>query len=133
MNDKKLIVLFDGVCNFCNSWVQLIIRNDRKNIFQFAAMQSETGKRLLSETNSPKASLESVVLIENGKYYFHSSAGLRIFFHLKGLWKLMIAFYIVPVFVRDAVYNFIARNRYRWFGKRETCMVPDEKMKSKFI
>jgi predicted DCC family thiol-disulfide oxidoreductase YuxK len=129
----KLIVLFDGVCNFCNRWVQLIIKNDKKNIFRFAPLQSEAGKRLLAESNSSKGSPESVVLIENGKYYFHSSAALRIFSHLSGLWKLMMVFYIVPPFIRDAAYHFIARNRYRWFGKRETCMVPDEKDKSKFI
>jgi predicted DCC family thiol-disulfide oxidoreductase YuxK len=128
--DEKLIVLFDGVCNFCNRWVQFIIRNDKKDKFRFAALQSDIGINLFTQSG---INTESVVLIEKGKHYFHSSAALRIFFHLDGLWKLMIVFYIVPKFLRDAVYNFIARNRYKWFGKRSTCMMPDEKMKSKFI
>ena len=128
----KLIVLFDGVCNFCNAWVNLIIRNDNKDLFRFAALKSEAGRKLLADSDAELNS-ESVVLIENGKYYFHSSAALRISLHLKGVWKLMAVFYILPVFIRDGIYNFIARNRYRWFGKKETCMVPDEKIKSKFI
>jgi predicted DCC family thiol-disulfide oxidoreductase YuxK len=130
MRDEKLIVLFDGVCNFCNDWVQLIIRNDKHDNFRFAALQSEIGIHLLSKSNS---GLESVVLIENGKFYFHSSAALRIFFRMDGIWKLLIVFYIVPKFLRDALYNFFARNRYKWFGKRENCIVPDEKIGAKFL
>ena len=129
----KCIVIFDGVCNFCNRWVQLIIRYDKKDIFRFTPLQSLIGQQLLAQAGEQKINPESVVLIENGKYYFHSSAALRIFFHLSGLWKLLIILYIVPVFIRDAAYNFLARNRYRWFGKREICMVPDEKVKAKFL
>jgi predicted DCC family thiol-disulfide oxidoreductase YuxK len=127
----KLIVLFDGVCNFCNVWVQLIIRNDRKDIFRFASLQSEAGKKLLDAALIPAS--ESVVLIENGKYYFHSSAALRISSHLNGWWKLILVFYIFPKFIRDAAYNFVARNRYKWFGKGETCAVPGEKVRHKFL
>ena len=130
MKDKKLIVLFDGVCNFCNGWVQLIIRNDKHDKFRFAALQSDKANQLLSGKNLDK---ESVVLIQHGKYYFHSSAALRIFFHMDGLWKLMMVFYIVPKFIRDVIYNFIARNRYKWFGKRDTCVLPDEKTRARFL
>jgi len=133
VNEGKLIVLFDGVCNLCNGWVQLIIRNDKKDVFRFAPLQSDAAAGILSEAKYSSVPAESVILIEGGNYYFRSSAALRIFSHLNGMWKLMIVFYIVPVFIRDAVYDFIARNRYRWFGKRNTCMVPDEKQKSKFI
>jgi predicted DCC family thiol-disulfide oxidoreductase YuxK len=129
----KFIILFDGVCNFCNRWVQLIIRYDKKDIFRFTPLQSVTGQQLLAQSGQQKVNPESVVLIENGKYYFRSSAALRIFFRLSGLWKLLIIFYIVPVFIRDAAYNIIARNRYPWFGRRENCMVPDEKTKAKFL
>jgi predicted DCC family thiol-disulfide oxidoreductase YuxK len=129
--DGKLIVLFDGICNFCNAWVRLIIRDDRKDIFRFASLQSETGKKLLDAAHIPAS--ESVVLIENGKYYFHSSAALLIASHLTGWWKLMLVFYILPKFIRDTAYNLIARNRYKWFGKREDCMMPGEKIRNKFL
>jgi predicted DCC family thiol-disulfide oxidoreductase YuxK len=132
VSEEKLIVLFDGVCNFCNGWVQLIIRNDKKDKFRFVPLQSEPGRKLLNQL-VPGLNSESVVLIERGKHYFHSTAALRIFMHLQGLWKLMVVFYIVPGFIRNAVYNFIARHRYKWFGKREKCMVPDEKEKSRFL
>jgi predicted DCC family thiol-disulfide oxidoreductase YuxK len=127
----KIIVLFDGVCNFCNAWVQLIIRYDKKDRFRFASLQSEVGQELLKKSGVDAP--ESVVVIENGKYYFHSSAALRISRHLDGFWKLMIVFYILPKFIRDRAYNILARNRYKWFGKRDTCMVPDEKIKSRFL
>jgi predicted DCC family thiol-disulfide oxidoreductase YuxK len=132
VKDEKIIVLFDGVCNLCSGWVQLIIRNDTKDIFRFATLQSETGKKLLANSNLSEIP-ESVLVMENGKYYFHSSAALRISIHLKGLWKLMVVFYIFPPFIRDAIYNLIARNRYRWFGKKETCMAPDDNIKAKFL
>jgi predicted DCC family thiol-disulfide oxidoreductase YuxK len=131
VNEEKLIVLFDGVCNFCNAWVRLIINHDKHDRFRFASLQSETGQKLLS--NSGNNESESVVLIDSGKYYFHSSAALRISYHLAGLWKLMIIFHILPKFIRDAIYNFIAQNRYKWFGKRQQCMIPDEKIRNRFL
>ena len=131
MNEEKLIVLFDGVCNFCNAWVQLIIRNDSKDVFRFVSIQSDIGQELMRKSGDSTG--ESVVVVERGKHYFHSSAALRISFHMDGLWKMMIVFYILPKFIRDAVYNFIARNRYKWFGKRDTCIVPDEKIRKEMV
>jgi predicted DCC family thiol-disulfide oxidoreductase YuxK len=131
-NGDKLIVLFDGVCNFCNAWVKLIIRHDKKDKFRFVPLQSETGSQLqfqLPVLNSE----ESVVLIDNGKVYYSADAGLKILYHLGGWWKSVTVLYLLPKSLRYAVYSFIARNRYKWFGKRNSCMVPDEKIKSKFI
>jgi predicted DCC family thiol-disulfide oxidoreductase YuxK len=128
----KLIVLFDGVCNFCNGWVKLLIRHDRKDKFRFVPFQSEIGSKL--QYQLPIINFEeSVVLIERGKVYYGADAALRIFYHLGGLWKCFAVFYLFPKVLRYAVYSFISRNRYRWFGKRNACMVPDEKIKSKFI
>ena len=133
MSGEKLIVLFDGVCNFCNGWVQLILRNDKKDEFLFAALQSDAGKRLLSDSNLSSPPPESVIVIEKGKYHFHSSAALRISSRMGGLWKLMVVFYILPRPIRDGLYSIIARNRYKWFGRKDTCMVPDEKVRNKFL
>ncbi len=127
------ILLFDGVCNLCNSSVNFIIKHDKKNYFQFASIQSETGQELLKKHNINASTTDSVVLIENNKYYIKSTATLRIAKHLDGLYPLLYAFIIIPSFIRNVVYDLIARNRYKWFGKRETCMIPTDEIRSKFI
>jgi predicted DCC family thiol-disulfide oxidoreductase YuxK len=129
---EKLIVLFDGVCNFCNAWVKLLIRYDKKDKFRFAPLQSEVGSKLRFELPVINSE-ESVVLIDKHKVYYSADAGLRIFYHLGGLWRAVVIFYLLPKALRYAAYSFIARNRYKWFGKRNSCIVPDEKIKSKFI
>jgi predicted DCC family thiol-disulfide oxidoreductase YuxK len=127
------IILFDGVCNFCSGVVNFIIRQDRKKVFRFAALQSEAGQKLLEQYGLPKEKFDSFLLIDNGKVYKSSTAGLRLYSRLPWYWKWTQVFWIVPRFLRDAVYNFIARNRYRWFGKKESCMVPTADVRSRFL
>jgi predicted DCC family thiol-disulfide oxidoreductase YuxK len=127
------IILFDGVCNFCNASVNFIIRHDKKNHFRFAPLQSATGKRLLDQFHEDKEMMTSIVLIENNKLYKRSTAILRISRHLGGAYFLLYGFIVVPRFLRDAIYDFVGRNRYNWFGKKDSCMIPTEEMKRKFI
>ncbi len=131
--DKKVILLFDGVCNLCNASVNFILSRDKKDRFRFAALQSDEGKTILADWKLPAGEIDSVVLLENGTAYFRSEAALRILKNLGGAWILLYVFVIVPVFIRDPIYNWIARNRFKWYGKRETCRVPDEALKKKFL
>lgn len=127
------IVLFDGLCNFCNAGINFIIKQDKKKIFRFAALQSEAGQKLLEEYNLPKEGFDSVVLIDGGKVYKKSSAGLRVYAMLPWYWRWSQAFWIAPRFIRDGVYDFIARNRYKWFGKKEECMLPTPEVRNRFL
>ena len=131
--DTKAIILFDGVCNFCNASANFTAKHDSKNYFLFAPLQSEKGIELLVKFNIDETKTDSFVLIENNNAYIKSSAALRVARHLNGLYSLPYIFIIIPPFIRDAVYDFISRHRYKWFGKRETCMIPTEEMKRKFI
>ncbi|MCX6296171.1 MAG: DUF393 domain-containing protein [Bacteroidetes bacterium] len=131
--ENSTIILFDGICNFCNSYVNKIIKHDKKNKFKFATLQSEAGKRILSKYIIDYQVYDSIILIENKTVFSKSTAVLKIAKHLGGLYALAFAFIITPTFIRNAVYDFIAKNRYQWFGKKETCMVPTEEIKSKFI
>ncbi len=127
------IVLFDGVCNYCNGMVNFFIRQDRKKIVRFAALQSEAGQRLLERYGLPKENFDSFILIDRGKMYKSSTAGLRLYNQLPWYWKWTQLFWIVPKFIRDAVYDVIAKNRYKWFGKIETCMLPTPEVRSRFV
>ncbi len=127
------VILFDGVCNLCNNAVNIIIRNDRKKIFRFGSLQSAAAQKMLQSQNAPPSSFNSIVLIENGFVYTHSTAALRIAKRLPGLWKLLYGFILVPPFIRNSVYRIIARNRYKWFGKKDACMIPDASVPSRFI
>ena len=130
----KKIILFDGVCNLCNSSVQFVIKRDVNDVFQFAALQSETGKRLLTERNIDTQEVDSIILIEpNIAYYTKSTAALEIGKHLKGLKVISSILLWLPESLRNIVYDFIARNRYKWYGKKDNCMIPSEELKSKFI
>ena len=133
MEDNKSLLLFDGVCNLCNSSVQFILLRDKKDRFRFASLQSDYGQNLLREHNLPTETFNSLVLVENGKVYKKSTAALRIARKLKGLWPLLFAFIIIPPFIRNFVYDIIAKNRYRWFGKKEECMLPRPEWKQKFL
>lgn len=132
MSDEKAIVLFDGVCNFCNSSVQFIIKRDRGGYFQFASLQSDVGKNLLA-LRPDLQDLDSIVLIEDGNYFTESSATLRIARKLDGLWKLAYLFNAIPKVCRDPFYRLFAKNRYRWFGKEEACMIPTKDMRARFL
>jgi predicted DCC family thiol-disulfide oxidoreductase YuxK len=131
MNDS--IILFDGVCNLCNGFVQFVIARDKKNKFKFGSLQSEGAKKILEPFIFPLDELKTIVLLENGKIYLRSRAVLRITSQLSGAWKLSSLLYIFPSFISDAVYNLISKYRYRFFGKRESCMIPTPEMKTKFI
>src|SRR5437762_4781584 len=133
VNNDKPIILFDGVCNFCNAMVNFIIRQDKKNIFLFAALQSESGKKIMQQYHINWQLSDSFVVIENNKAYMKSNAALRLYNKLPWYWKWVQIFWIVPKFIRDGIYNFIAKNRYTWFGKNEKCMLPSKEMKKRFL
>ena len=127
------IVLFDGVCVFCNGSVNFIIRHDLRDLYRFAPLQSEIGKTLVAQHGLDSHSLDSVVLIENGKAHVKTSAALRICKNLDRMWPLMYGFIVVPAFIRDVVYDIIAKHRYRWWGKLGACMMPTAEVRKKFL
>lgn len=127
------VIFFDGICNLCNGAVQFTIEHDVKNIFKFATLQSDFAEEELKEFNIDHNQLGSFVLLADGKVYQKSTAALRVAKKLNGFWPLLYAFVVVPRFIRDAVYDFIAKNRYKWFGKQESCWVPTPELKSKFL
>ena len=133
MTDNYSIILFDGICNFCNSSVNFIIKRDKGNIFRFASLQSEIGQKFLTEYNFSHTEFDTIILIENGKLYTRSTAALRIAKSLSGIWKLFYIFIIIPGPIRNYLYDLLSRNRYKWFGKRDSCRIPTDKEKSKFI
>ena len=130
--DKHGIILFDGVCNLCDGFVQRIIAADKEDFFRFASLQSEAGQNLLKPYPNLQ-DLKSIIYLEDGEIYTKSSAALKIGSHLTGSWKIMQAGYIFPKFIRDGVYNIIARYRYNWFGKKDQCMIPTPELKAKFL
>jgi predicted DCC family thiol-disulfide oxidoreductase YuxK len=131
--ETTAIVLFDGVCHLCNSSVNFIIAHDRHRYFKFAPLQSTVGQELLGRHHLSTDTLDTFVLIEGGAAYTRSTAALRVARRLGGLWPLLYAGIVVPKPLRDLVYSFIARNRYRWFGKKESCMMPTPDVKERFL
>ncbi len=127
------IILFDGVCNFCNSAVNFVIKRDKKKAFRFAPLQSAAGQILLNQYGLSTSDLKSFVLIEDNEAFTETTAALRVTKYLYTPWPMMQAFLVLPTFLRDPVYNFIARNRYKWFGKKEECMVPTPELRSRFL
>ena len=122
------------MCNLCNSTVQFIIRHDKDALFRFASLQSAAGQSVLKEIEKARGYLpDSVILGYKGKYYMRSSAVLKIASLLKGWLLMLLPGYILPVFVRDAIYNAVAKRRYQWFGKKEECMVPTAELRSRFL
>ena len=127
------IIIFDGVCNLCNGAVNFVIKRDPRNVFKFTPLQEKQGVLLLKKHAVDARKLDSIVLIENGNVYIKSSAALRIAKKLSGLWPLFFVLLIIPSFIRDGVYDFIAKNRYKWFGKKEQCMIPTPGFREKFL
>jgi|TARA_B110000261_G_scaffold41349_1_gene48540 predicted DCC family thiol-disulfide oxidoreductase YuxK len=127
------IILFDGVCNLCNGAVNFVINRDPGNVFKFTPLQEKQGVLLLKKHAIDAKMLDSIVLIENGNVYIKSSAALRIAKKMSNLWPLFFALLIIPRFMRDGVYDFIAKNRYKWFGKKEQCMIPTPGLREKFL
>ncbi len=131
------VILFDGVCNLCNSSVNFVIDRDRAGVYKFSALQSDEAKAYLAKAGITgevdDELLQSVVLFERGVLYKKSTAALRIARQLDGPWPMLYAFMIVPRFIRDAVYDVIARNRYRWFGELEACRLPTPELRQRFL
>ena len=126
------IILFDGVCNLCNHSVQFIIKRDPKGHFKFASLQSEIGQKLVEQYGIPKG-IESIIYIEKDKVYIKSSAALRISRKLNGYWRYLTILSILPSSFRDFFYDVIAKNRYKWFGKKESCLLPTIETKKRFL
>ena len=131
--EKNSIILFDGVCNLCNASVNFIIKHDKKAHFKFASLQSDAAKELLLQYNSKKINMDSIILIENNNLYEKSTAALRISKKLDNGFRFLYIFTIIPTFIRDYVYNYIAKNRYKWYGKKDACMIPTPELKDKFL
>lgn len=126
-------LLFDGVCNLCNASVQWVIEHDPDGIFRFASLQSEVGQAFLKKFDLPTEELNTVVLVDGEKAYTRSDVPFRIFTKLGGWWRLLTVFFIVPRPVRNAVYDWVAGNRYRWFGKKDECWLPTPDLKKRFL
>ena len=129
----KKIILFDGVCNLCNGAITFIIKRDKNDVFRYAPLQSKVGKNLAAKHKIDLDKVDSIILVTDQSAVAKSTAALRIAKHLSGGWPLLAVFFILPTFLRNAVYDFIARNRYKWFGKKDACMIPTPELKSKFL
>ncbi|MFZ1459235.1 MAG: thiol-disulfide oxidoreductase DCC family protein [Ignavibacteria bacterium] len=127
------IILFDGVCNLCNSSVNFIIDRDKKNIFKFAALQSEAGQKFLDKSGMDQNDFDSVILVDDNKFYSKSSAALKIVKEFPFLWKALYIFIIIPAPLRNFFYDLVAKNRYSWFGKKDSCRMPSPELKNKFL
>jgi predicted DCC family thiol-disulfide oxidoreductase YuxK len=130
---ENSIILFDGVCNLCDGVVQIVLNKDKKARFRFAALQSERGTALLKQFGLSTTNYNSFVLIESGRVFQKSTAALRVLKGLGGVWILLYAFIIVPRPIRDYIYDWVARNRYRFFGKKEECMLPTPEIRARFL
>jgi len=130
----KKLILFDGVCNLCNSSVNYVIKHDKNNVFMFAPLQSDVGQQIISKHHIDTKKTDSILLYseENGIDY-KSTAALKIAFHLGFPNRLLSVFFIIPTFIRNWGYDYIAKNRYKWYGKKESCMIPTAALKSKFL
>jgi len=131
VNDKP-VILFDGVCNLCTGSVQFILKRDKEKKFMFASLQSNHGQKLLQQFNLPTNTFNSFILYQDDKVFTRSTAALKMFQQLKG-WRWVKVLWIFPKFIRDAVYNLISKNRYKWFGKKNECWVPTPELKARFL
>lgn len=127
------VVLFDGVCNLCNSSVQKLIRWDKKETLKFASLQSKFGQRLLSDLKLDKDNFTSILYLKGNQVFTRSTAAILILTDLGGGWKIMRIFYLIPKILRDKIYDWISKNRYKWFGKKEQCWLPTPELKKRFL
>ena len=133
-NEEKKIILFDGVCNLCDGVVNFIIKRDKKDIFRYASLQSEVGQKLTKENGIDTSKMDTFILIEsNTKYSLKSTAALRIARQLSGGYPLLSIFLIIPIPIRNWIYDIISKNRYKWFGKTDQCWIPTPELQSRFI
>jgi predicted DCC family thiol-disulfide oxidoreductase YuxK len=133
MQIPEHVLLFDGVCNLCSGAVQFIIKHDKKSVIKFASLQSASGQELLKQYHINSETFNTMIYIQNQVVYTESNAALKIASTLGGLWKTAVVLYIFPSFIRNAFYRMVSRNRYRIFGKRETCMIPSPEIVSRFL
>lgn len=131
--EQQSIILFDGLCNLCDGAVKFVIKHDIDKNFLFTSLQSEIGQKLLNQYNLPLENFNSFTLVQNNKVYTRSTAALKVAKQLKGGIKFIYLFIIIPSFIRDTIYDWIARNRYKWFGKKEVCLIPTPELKSRFL
>ena len=132
MKDQP-IILFDGVCNFCNGAVNFVIRKDKRSVIKFTPIQSVQGQQLLNQYGFPPSHLSSFIFIKNGNAYTQSTAALQVCKSIGGVWRLLYGFIIVPKFIRDGIYNLVAKNRYKWFGRKDQCMIPTPEVRQRFL
>jgi len=131
---NKKIILFDGICNLCNSSVQFIIERDKKDVFRFVALQSELGQEICNYIGVNPKITNSIILYEPGTaYYLKSEAALKIAAEFHSIYTLLNLFKVFPISFRDSIYNYVAKNRYKWYGKKESCMIPTPELKAKFL
>jgi len=131
--DKK-IILFDGVCNLCDSTVQFIIKHDKKDIFRFVAIQSDLGQKIIKYISIDTSKTDSIILYEPGhSYYYKAEAAIKIIGQLGGIYSMISVFSVIPKWLSSKVYDYIARNRYKWYGKKDECMIPTPELKAKFL
>jgi len=131
---NKKIILFDGLCNLCDSAVQFVIKHDKKDVFRFVAIQSDLGQEIINHIGIDTAKIDSIILYEPGMaYYYKSTAAVKIAKQLGGVFHFGTVFMILPASVRNLLYDYIAKNRYRWFGKKNNCMIPTPELKDKFL
>lgn len=133
INTEHRILLFDGVCNLCNALVTFVIQRDKGATFKFASLQSEVGQTILKEHSLPLGQFDSFYFVEGNKLFTKSTAALKVAKKLDGPWKLFYPLILIPKPIRDMIYSFIAKNRYRWFGKKDQCMLPNPEMKKRFL
>ena len=130
----KQLILFDGVCNLCNSSINYVIKHDRDNVFMFAPLQSNVGKEIMQEYNLDTSKTDSILLYsEEKELKIKSSAAIAVASKLGFPRNLLVVFYIIPPFIRNWVYDYVARNRYKWYGKKDACMIPTPELRSKFL
>jgi len=127
------LILFDGVCNLCSALVQFVIRHDPAAKFRFAAIQSEIGGEIFQSHGLDLTDLQTFVFAAEGKMFLRSDAAIEVVSRFGGAWRIFRIFQLVPKVLRDSIYSFVARNRYRWFGRNETCMVPTAEIKERFL
>jgi predicted DCC family thiol-disulfide oxidoreductase YuxK len=130
----KKIILFDGLCNLCNASVQFIIKRDTKDVFRFVSLQSNLGQKLLQQLPISTQKIDSIILYESDKvFYYKSKAIFEIVNNIGGIFYCLLIFKWLPIAITNTIYDYIAKNRYRWFGKKEQCLVPTKDLQSKFL
>ena len=132
-NLNKKIILFDGVCNLCNNLINKIIRLDKHDKFLFASLQGKKGKEIIKEFNLQDKNIDSIVLYSNKEIKIKSRAVINIIYNINPLFRFIIIFRIIPSFILDIIYDYVSKRRYKWFGKKNKCMIPDKNIQSKFI